>query len=137
YGDGGNVRDWIHVEDHCSGIALAMERGTPGETYCLGGNAEKNNLDVVKTICHELDRLKPRADKKPHEKAIQFVKDRPGHDRRYAIDDTRAIRELGFKHKYQFEDGLAQTVRWYLENASWRDAVLAKTGRINRQGTIK
>jgi dTDP-glucose 4,6-dehydratase len=137
YGDGGNVRDWIHVEDHCRGVGLALEKGKPGETYCLGGNAEKNNLDVVKTICRELDKLKPRADAKPHETSIQFVKDRPGHDRRYAIDDSRAVRELGFARKYDFENGLAQTVRWYLDNTKWRDAVLAKTGRILRQGTIK
>jgi dTDP-glucose 4,6-dehydratase len=137
YGDGGNVRDWIHVEDHSAGVGLALERGKPGETYCLGGNAEKNNLDVVKTICKQLDKLKPRADGRPHETAIQFVKDRPGHDRRYAIDDSLAVSELGFKRKYGFDDGLAQTVRWYLDHAAWRDAVLRKTGQINRQGTIK
>jgi len=137
YGDGGNVRDWIHVEDHSAGVNLALEKGHPGETYCLGGNAEKNNLDVVKAICKELDTLKPRADGKPHETAIEFVKDRPGHDRRYAIDDSRAASELGFARKYSFSEGLARTVRWYLENTAWRDAVLKKTGTINRQGTIK
>jgi dTDP-glucose 4,6-dehydratase len=114
-----------------------MEKGAPGETYCFGGNAEKNNLDVVKTICKELDKLKPRQDGKPHDSAIQFVKDRPGHDRRYAIDDSRAVKELGFKRKYGFDGGLAQTVGWYLENQAWREEVLKKTGQINRQGTIK
>jgi dTDP-glucose 4,6-dehydratase len=137
YGDGGNIRDWIHVEDHSAGVGLALEKGMLGGTYCFGGNAEKNNLDVVKGICNELDTLKPRADGKPHDSAIQFVKDRPGHDRRYAIDDSLATRELGFKRKYGFTEGLAQTVRWYLDNTAWRDSVLAKTGQINRQGTIK
>jgi dTDP-glucose 4,6-dehydratase len=128
YGDGGNVRDWIHVEDHCSGVGLAMEKGKPGNTYCFGGNAERSNLEVVKLLCQELESHKPR---------IEFVKDRPGHDRRYAIDDSLAVRELGFKRKYRFEDGLAQTVRWYLDNAQWKETVLSKTGRINRQGVLK
>ncbi len=124
YGDGGNVRDWIHVEDHCAGISLALEKGTPGETYCFGGNAERNNLQVVRAICAELDRLAPRSDGRPHETGITFVTDRLGHDRRYAIDDSRARRELGFARTYKdFEHGLAQTVRWYLDNQAWCDAV--------------
>lgn len=123
YGDGGNIRDWIHVEDHCSGVWLALEKGVPGETYCLGGNAERNNLDVVRTICRELDKLRPRADGKSHETGIQFVTDRLGHDRRYAIDDTKAQRELGFSRKFEFEAGLADTIRWYLSNESWVKAV--------------
>lgn len=127
YGDGGNIRDWIHVEDHCRGILLALEKGRPGGTYCFGGNAERNNLDVVRTICRELDGLRPRADGKSYETGIQFVTDRLGHDRRYAIDDTLAQRELGFTRKYEFESGLANTVRWYLENQTWCEAVL-KTG---------
>jgi dTDP-glucose 4,6-dehydratase len=123
YGDGGNVRDWIHVEDHCEGVHLALTKGLPGETYCFGGNAEKNNLDVVKTICEILDRTSPRADGKKHESGIQFVTDRLGHDRRYAIDDTKAARELGFKRKYDFETGIAATIAWYLENSAWIAAV--------------
>jgi dTDP-glucose 4,6-dehydratase len=126
YGDGGNVRDWIHVEDHCHGILLAVERGKPGETYCFGGDAERNNLDVVRALCRELDRRKPRADGKPHESAIQFVTDRLGHDRRYAIDDARARRELGFTRRHTFEQGLADTVAWYLDNGAWREAVLKR-----------
>jgi dTDP-glucose 4,6-dehydratase len=127
YGDGGNVRDWIHVEDHCAGVSLALERGKPGEIYCFGGNAERNNLQVVRAICAELDRLVPRVDGRPHESAITSVTDRLGHDRRYAIDDTRAVRELGFVRSYaDFEQGLAQTVRWYVENPAWREAVIAK-----------
>jgi dTDP-glucose 4,6-dehydratase len=125
YGDGGNIRDWIHVEDHCSGIALALERGKPGETYCFGGNSERNNLDVVRTICRELDELRPRADKTKYDTLIQFVQDRLGHDRRYAIDDTKAQNELGFTRKYtRFEDGLRATIQWYLDNQAWCQAVV-------------
>src|SRR5688572_6118136 len=117
YGDGGNIRDWIHVEDHCAGISLALERGRTGETYCFGGDAERNNLQVVRAICDELDRWQPRPDGQPHATGIAFVTDRLGHDRRYAIDDTKASAELGFQRGYgRFEDGLAQTVRWYLDN---------------------
>jgi dTDP-glucose 4,6-dehydratase len=130
YGDGGNVRDWIHVEDHCAGVSLALEKGTPGETYCFGGNAERNNLQVVRAICAELDRLAPRADGRPHESGITFVTDRLGHDRRYAIDDTRAQRELGFVRTYRdFEHGLAQTVRWYLDNQAWCNVVTGVESR--------
>jgi dTDP-glucose 4,6-dehydratase len=127
YGDGGNIRDWIHVEDHCAGISLALANGKPGETYCFGGNAERNNLQVVRAICAELDRLAPRSDGRPHESAIELVADRLGHDRRYAIDDSRAQRELGFTRTYEdFERGLAQTVRWYLDNQAWCEAVTGK-----------
>lgn len=129
YGDGGNIRDWIHVKDHNEGVLLALERGTPGETYCLGGNSERNNLDVVKSICKILDELKPRSDKKSYETKITFVTDRPGHDRRYAIDDSKAEKELGFKRKYtRFEDGLKQTIAWYIENFDWCEAVMKKSG---------
>jgi dTDP-glucose 4,6-dehydratase len=124
YGDGGNVRDWIHVKDHCEGILLALQKGRPGQTYCFGGNAERNNLDVVHAICSHLDQMRPRKDGKPHKSGIQFVKDRLGHDRRYAIDDTLAERELGFKRAHTFEKGLADTVSWYLDNGAWIDAVL-------------
>ena len=97
YGDGGNVRDWIHVQDHCAGLLLALERGRIGATYCFGGSAERSNLELVRSICGELDRLRPRSDGRPHESRIEFVTDRPGHDRRYAIDDSRAQRESGFR----------------------------------------
>jgi dTDP-glucose 4,6-dehydratase len=115
YGDGGNVRDWIFVEDHAAGVRLALDQGKPGETYCFGGNAERNNLEVVRELCRHLDELAPRGDGKPHECGIKFVTDRPGHDRRYAIDDRRAERELGFERAHTFAFGLRETVRWYLE----------------------
>jgi dTDP-glucose 4,6-dehydratase len=123
YGDGGNVRDWIHVEDHCDGILLALTKGQPGSTYCFGGNAERNNLDVVKTICKELDQLLPRGDHKSYGDLITFVTDRLGHDRRYAIDDAFAQKELGFKRRYTFENGLKNTIQWYLDNTAWSKAV--------------
>ncbi len=137
YGDGGNIRDWIHVEDHSNGILLALEKGTLGNTYCFGGDAERNNLDVVRTICRELDKLRPRSDGKSHETTIQFVKDRLGHDRRYAIDDTLAQKELGFTRKFKFEQGLADTIRWYLENGAWSEAVLKSSGTQSRAGAPK
>jgi dTDP-glucose 4,6-dehydratase len=123
YGDGGNIRDWIHVDDHCTGVQLALVRGVPGETYCFGGNAERNNLEVVKTICAELDKAAPRSDGKKHEIGIAFVQDRLGHDRRYAIDDTKARKKLGFSTRYAFPEGIRATIQWYLENRPWTSAV--------------
>lgn len=127
YGNGGNVRDWIHVEDHSRGVLLALTKGTPGETYCFGGNSERNNLQVVNTICTILDEVRPRSDKKSYKEQISFVQDRAGHDWRYAIDDTKAQKELGFNRQYkQFEDGLKATVLWYLDNLGWVDQVKSK-----------
>ncbi len=126
YGDGGNVRDWIWVEDHCRGIWLAIEKGRLGETYCFGGRSERNNLEVVKTICSELDKIKPRAGGKKYEELITFVKDRMGHDWRYAIDDTKAEKELGFKRSFDFNEGLRKTIHWYLDNQTWMKKVLEK-----------
>lgn len=129
YGDGRNVRDWIHVEDHCAGILLALEKGKSGQMYCLGGNAERRNIDLVKDLCAELDRLRPRADGKSYAEQITFVKDRLGHDYRYAIDDSLAARELGFRRKHRLEDGLRDTIGWYLENEGWRTQVLGKSAK--------
>lgn len=118
YGTGENIRDWIHVEDHCEGIFLALERGRPGSSYCFGGNSERKNLDVVNAICHALDLKFP--DKAPHSQLIKYVEDRKGHDWRYAIDDSLAQKELGFKRRYgSFDDGLKSTVEWYLHNSEW------------------
>lgn len=127
YGDGKNIRDWIHVEDHAHGVFLAATKGTPGETYVFGGHSERTNIDVVKGICAILDTQKPRADKKPYADQITFVKDRLGHDRRYAIDDSKAKYLLGYTRTYTaFEDGLKATVEWYLNNGAWAEAVTKK-----------
>lgn len=116
YGRGENIRDWIHVEDHSRGVLAALEKGQAGSTYCLGGNSERKNIDVVKAICKTLDRLVPRQDGKSFETQIEFVTDRLGHDFRYAIDDTKAAQEIGFKRKYaEFEQGLEATIAWYLK----------------------
>ncbi len=123
YGKGQNVRDWIHVEDHCAGILLALEKGKAGGTYCFGGNAERRNLDLVNDLCRILDELRPRA-KGSYKEQISFVTDRLGHDWRYAIDDSLAARELGFRRKHELAGGLRATVEWYLANEKWRDQVL-------------
>jgi dTDP-glucose 4,6-dehydratase len=126
YGDGRNVRDWIHVRDHCEGILLAIENGRPGESYCFGGRSERRNIQVVQAICDELDRVLPKKSGGSYREQIAFVGDRKGHDWRYAIDDSKAETELGFKREYwSFEDGLKQTVDWYLENQAWMRQVLS------------
>lgn len=127
YGNGKNVRDWIYVKDHCRGIMLAAENGIAGEAYCFGGNSERNNLNVVQKICSILDKKRPKADGSSYEKQIQFVEDRKGHDWRYAIDDSRAVKELGFTREFKnFEEGLEATINWYLESNEWMKAVLNK-----------
>ena len=123
YGDGQQVRDWLYVGDHCSAIRRVLEAGTPGETYNIGGWNEKANLDVVRAICAILDDLSPRADGQSYASQITFVKDRPGHDRRYAIDAGKIERELGWKPAETFETGIAKTVRWYLDNKDWVENV--------------
>jgi dTDP-glucose 4,6-dehydratase len=119
YGDGRQVRDWLYVTDHCSAIRRVLEAGRPGETYNVGGWNEKANIDVVKSLCAILDELRPRADGKGYAEQIAFVKDRPGHDRRYAIDAGKIERELGWKPAETFESGIRKTVRWYLDNQQW------------------
>ncbi len=119
YGDGQQIRDWLYVKDHCSAIRRVLEAGKLGETYNVGGWNEKPNLDVVHTLCTILDELSPRADGKPYKEQITYVKDRPGHDRRYAIDATKIERELGWKPAETFETGIRKTVQWYLDNQPW------------------
>ncbi|MDF0674664.1 MAG: dTDP-glucose 4,6-dehydratase [Nitrospira sp.] len=119
YGDGRQVRDWLYVKDHCSAIRLVLERGRVGETYNIGGWNEKANLDVVQMLCDILDELRPRSDGKRYADQITFVKDRPGHDRRYAIDASKLARELGWKPQETFETGIRKTVAWYLDNQRW------------------
>ena len=125
YGDGGNVRDWLYVQDHCEAIVRVVEQGRLGESYNIGGHNEKNNLQVVELLCDMLDEklgLLPSGE--PRRSLITFVKDRPGHDRRYAIDADKIDQELGWTPKYTFEQGIEKTVAWYLENQAWMDTVI-------------
>ncbi|PWR25963.1 dTDP-glucose 4,6-dehydratase [Zavarzinia aquatilis] len=119
YGKGDNIRDWLFVDDHVRAICTVFERGRTGETYNVGGNAERTNLTVVHTICETLDRLRPRADGRPYADQIGFVTDRPGHDHRYAIDPRKIRDELGWSPRESFETGIAATVAWYLDNETW------------------
>lgn len=125
YGDGQQVRDWLYVGDHCSAIRAVLAKGRLGETYNIGGWNEKTNLSVVNTICQILDELKPRADGKSYAQQITFVKDRPGHDRRYAIDASKIERELGWRPAETFDTGIRKTIQWYLENPSWVEGVVS------------
>ncbi len=129
YGDGGNIRDWLYVEDHCSGILRVLQRGRIGEKYNIGGNTERTNLQVVSALCEALERTLPAAEN-PHMSGtasyadlVEFVKDRPGHDRRYAIDPSKIQRELGWQPAHDFHRGMAATVDWYLANLDWCRAV--------------
>jgi len=119
YGDGMQIRDWLYVKDHCSAIRRVLEAGQLGETYNVGGWNEKPNIEIVNTVCALLDELRPRDDGKPYANQITFVADRPGHDRRYAIDATKIHRELGWKPAETFETGIRKTVQWYLSNPEW------------------
>jgi dTDP-glucose 4,6-dehydratase len=129
YGDGGNVRDWLHVEDHCAGLLLVLAKGRVGEKYNVGGGNERTNLEIVDLICDAVDELCPAATGRRAQKT--FVPDRPGHDRRYAIDATKIRRELGWAPRHTFESGLRETVRWYLDHREWCEQVQA--GRYDRQ----
>lgn len=119
YGDGMQIRDWLYVKDHCSGIRRVLEAGRVGETYNIGGWNEKPNIEIVRTVCALLDELRPRSNGKPYREQITYVRDRPGHDRRYAIDARKIERELGWKPAETFETGIRKTVQWYLDNPDW------------------
>ena len=127
YGDGGNVRDWLHVADHCAAIARVLEAGRVGQTYNIGGNSERRNIDLVRDICRMIDARMPRSDALPRESQITFVEDRPGHDRRYAINAGKIRGELGWSPSVSLEQGLARTLDWYLANSEW--VRRAQTGR--------
>jgi dTDP-glucose 4,6-dehydratase len=129
YGDGQQIRDWLYVKDHCSAIRRVLEAGKLGETYNVGGWNEKTNLDVVKTICSILDELRPKTDRSSYASQITYVRDRPGHDRRYAIDASKLERELGWQPAENFETGIRKTVEWYLANKEWTDGVLSGSYR--------
>jgi dTDP-glucose 4,6-dehydratase len=139
YGDGGNVRDWLYVEDHCAGILLALQNGKPGEKYNIGGGNERTNLQIVDLICGEVEKIRPATDnpllreqgKKSYFELKSFVSDRPGHDRRYAIDAAKIRGELGWKPAHDFEAGLAKTIRWYCDNRAWCQKVL--DGKYQRE----
>ena len=134
YGDGKQVRDWLFVTDHCEAIRTVLAKGRVGETYNVGGNSEKQNIEVVQAICALLDERRPRDDGKPRASQIAYVADRPGHDRRYAIDASKLRDELGWEPKYTFERGIAETVDWYLANQDWVRRVLDGSYRLERIG---
>lgn len=132
YGKGENVRDWLYVEDHSRALIAVLRKGRLGETYNIGGGAERRNIDVVRRICDLLDEIRPA--QRPHAELISFVEDRPGHDLRYAIDSSKIRRELGWEPRESFESGLAHTVRWYLDNRNWWERILSGVYRTERLG---
>lgn len=134
YGDGLNVRDWLFVEDHCSAIETVLQKGSVGECYNVGGNNERTNLDIVKTICRTLDRLCPELAHRPCESLITYVKDRPGHDRRYAIDATKIRKQLNWVPEQDFASGIERTVQWYLDHPEWVGRILSGDYRVERIG---
>jgi len=136
YGKGENIRDWLYVDDHARALLAAVERGRPGRTYCIGGDNERRNIDLVKLLCSLLDESRPRADGKPHDSAITYVTDRPGHDMRYAIDARRARAELDWAPQEDFQSGFRKTVRWYLDNPAWIQGILDGSYRLERLGKI-
>ena len=130
------ARDWLYVEDHALALWEIVNRGRPGETYMIGGGAERANLNVVRELCGLLDEMRPAAPFRPHEALISFVTDRPGHDLRYAVDDTKLRAELGWRPRTQFADGLRRTVRWYLDNRAWWERILSGVYRGERLGLM-
>lgn len=136
YGDGSNVRDWLFVDDHARALQAVFEKGLPGETYNIGGNAERKNIEVVKAICAILDKLRPRGDGAPYDSQITFVTDRPGHDHRYAIDASKIRADLGWTPSVTFEQGIEKTVVWYLENQDWWQDILDARYATQRLGVV-
>ncbi len=134
YGNGTNVRDWLYVEDHVRALQCVFEKGVPGQTYNVGGNSERRNIDVVKTVCNILDRLQPREDGRSYVGQIAYVADRPGHDQRYAIDAGKIGSELGWSPAESFESGIEKTVAWYLSNRDWWAEILDRTQAAKRRG---
>jgi dTDP-glucose 4,6-dehydratase len=129
YGDGRNVRDWIYVEDNCRAIRAVLDGGRPGRVYNIGGDCQLTNLDMIKAICRVVDRLRPDSPHAPRESLIRFVADRPGHDRRYAVDSARIRAELGWRPHEDFDSGLEKTARWYLENTAWVEDAITRSGQ--------
>jgi dTDP-glucose 4,6-dehydratase len=137
YGDGKNVRDWIHVEDHCRALWRVLTAGKPGETYAIGGNCQRANVDIVETICRIVDELRPGLAHAPCRSLIRFVEDRPGHDRRYAINSSRIRRDLGWEPQFDFLTGMRRTVQWYLDNPRWVERVNSGEYQRERLGLLK
>jgi dTDP-glucose 4,6-dehydratase len=137
YGDGGQIRDWLYVEDHVRALFTVLEKGVVGETYNVGGDSERKNLEVVNLVCTILDELKPSLKIPSYKKLITFVEDRPGHDRRYAIDSSKLKNELGWKQLESFESGIRKTVMWFLENEEWVNSVLKNKYSGERLGALK
>jgi len=135
YGDGRQVRDWLHVDDHAEALLLVLAKGRLGETYCIGGDATKRNIEIVKLICGHLDKMAPA--NTPHADKIEFVKDRPGHDFRYSIDSSKLERELGWKPSMPLAEGLEDTVRWYVENYGWVEGIRTRGFHSDRLGLVK
>jgi dTDP-glucose 4,6-dehydratase len=134
YGEGLNVRDWLYVEDHARALTAVFERGVPGQSYIIGGRAERKNIDVVRRICDTLDRVAPRDDGGSHLAQISHVPDRPGHDHRYAIDPAKIEREIGWTAQETFDSGIERTIRWYLDNESWWRPLVEQKGAVRRLG---
>jgi len=134
YGDGQNVRDWLFVEDHCRALQTVLDQGRPGEVYNVGGNSERTNLEIVHKICDTMDELQPNLKHKPCRSLIKYVADRPGHDRRYAIDAGKISRELGWQPQENFESGLRRTIQWYLDNSVWVERVTSGNYQRERLG---
>ncbi len=134
YGDGQHVRDWLYVEDHCRALRTVLQQGTPGEVYNIGGDCQRTNLEVVRSICAIVDRLRPELPHLPCSRLITFVADRPGHDRRYAVDAAKIQDRLGWKPREDFESGLQRTVQWYLDNTAWIERITTGTYRRERLG---
>jgi len=134
YGDGSNVRDWLYVDDHVRAMLAVIDDGKPGESYMVGGNSERTNLQVVETICDTLDNIRPRSDGARYREQISFVTDRPGHDFRYAIDASKLKKELDWEPKETFESGMAKTIKWYLDNEKWWRDILSGEYRGERLG---
>ncbi len=137
YGKGDNIRDWLHVEDHANALLLVAREGKPGETYNIGGRAERTNLDLVKMICNVLDEELRDSPHAPHDKLIKFVADRPGHDRRYAINCDKIERELGWTPAHSIEDGMRETVKWYLDNRDWWEKIRARGFDVAKRQGLK
>jgi dTDP-glucose 4,6-dehydratase len=134
YGRGENVRDWLHVEDHAEALTTVLTRGRPGESYNVGGDSERRNIDVVRAICRLLDEMLPESPNRPHEQLIEFVTDRPGHDARYAIDASKIRSELGWRPSHSFDHGLRDTVRWFLDHKEWWERIMSGAYRGERLG---